>query len=192
MRPWISIALFVALQVVAPPAGAEPVVDQQCAPEIWGSYTIAYGGPMGQEFIPTANTLTFADFLVNNEPASNNDTAWVYVVVHPDSIDGPEVGVSDAVWIPKPFYGEVRFPFPDPVSLDPGRVYVLEVRRSAGPGNPLLMWGDKTGSCPGVAAIWIGRRFPSGGDFWYRTGTDTTPVRAVTWGVLKQRYGRGS
>ena len=170
---------------VASALRSEPIVDQECLPEFWGSYSIFGGDSMGQEFIPGAATLTFVELLVINEPASNNDTARVFVVIHPDSIQEPGIATSLDMPIPKPFTGEVHFDFPEPVSLDLGRTYVLEARRSAGPGNPLLWWGDQAGSCPGMSGIWQGRRFVNGGDFWYRTGYDVTPARPITWGQLK-------
>ena len=193
MKP-ASTLLGLILFALALPAGSngEPVVDQQCLPEFWGYYSIAGGTPMGQEFVPEAGALGFVDLFVINTPASNNDTARVFVVIRADSIAGPELAASMDVAVPKPHEGPLRFEFPAPLPLEPGRTYVIEARRSAGPGYPALLWGNQAGACPGVTGFWLGRPFLDGGDFWYRTGYDPTPVQRTTWGTLKRAGGRPS
>jgi hypothetical protein len=103
---------------------------------LWGWYAIQPGAPIGQGFVPAFAEMTFAELWVINEPASNDDTARVFVVVHADSIQGPALAASRDVWIPKPWDDAVRFEFPEPVALEPGHTYVLVVLRWAGPGNP--------------------------------------------------------
>jgi hypothetical protein len=125
---------------------------------------------------------------VLNGTSSLDDTAAVYVVIRADAIDGAELGTSLAVSIPKPFDGAVRFEFPGVVPLEIGRRYVIEARRAHGPGNPLLAMGHLLGSCPGVSGYFQGTFFPSGGDFWHRTGFDATPARRPAWGEVKLRY----
>ena len=182
------ICLF-SLALLASRSDADVVVDQQCLPEYWGEYSIALGAPMGQEFVPSLTMLSFVELWIINNPSSQDDTARVFVVIHPDSIQGTELARSSDVAIPKPFSDAVRFDFSPPVMLEPGRTYLIEARRSAGPGNPTLLWGDQIGSCPGVAGVWLGQRFPGGGDFWHRTGLEITPSRSASWGELKRRFG---
>lgn len=182
------LASLFALACLAGPAQAQDLVDQECLPEFWGWYSIAGGTPIGQEFVPTFGSLTFVELWVFNDTSSLNDTARVFVVIHADSIQGAELGASKDVHIPKPFDDAVRFDFPDVIPLEPGRTYVIEARRSQGPGNPMLAMGDQLGACPGVRGWFNGVGFSNGGDFWYRTGIDPSPAVRATWGGLKQRY----
>jgi hypothetical protein len=48
--------------------------------------------------------------------------------------------------------------------------------------------GSEIGTSDEVFIPKPGRGFSSGGDFWYRTGDDLSPVVAGSWGALKRRY----
>lgn len=189
-----SVVLLLALACAAFPIAslqAAPILDQSCEPELWGTYSIAFGGPMGQEFVPSVEELWQVDLFVINNPSSLDDTAQVYVVIHADSVQTPDLGASEPEWIPKPYEGVITFTFNEPVVMTPGRTYVIEARRAAGPGNPVLLWGNQLGSCDGVSGIWQGKRFADGGDFWYRTWYQSIPVESVTWGRVKGAAGAG-
>lgn len=183
---WKALCLA-ALGLVLFSAPVPAVVDQECTPEIWGTYSIRLGTPIGQEFIPAATSLNFVDFFVINNPSSLDDTARVFAIIRADSLGGPELGTSSQVHIPKPYETEVRLSFPNPVLLEPGRTYLIEAR-AVGPGNPLLAMGDQAGSCPGIRGYFQGQPLGNGGDFWFRTGLDLTPTVPSTWGLLKTRY----
>jgi len=169
------------------PVHAAPEIDQVCLPQIWGGYSILVGGPIGQEFVPSHTSLTFVDLWIQNSTSSADDSAYVYVVIRADSITGTELGTSNTVLIPKPFYDVVRFFFAVPVGLVPGQRHVIEAR-TQGPGGPLLAAGDLAGSCAGVSGIFLGHRFANGEDFWYRTGRDPTSVTEARWSHVKTLF----
>lgn len=179
-----GLCFLVALLLCSLPVHAAPEIDQVCLPQIWRGYSIAVGGPIGQEFVPTVSSLTFVDLWIQNGTSSADDSARVFVVIRADSIGGAELGSSDDDFIPKPFYDEIRLSFPMSVGLEPGRTYVIEARVQ-GPGNPLLAAGDLPASCPGISGIFLGKAFANGEDFWFRTGQDLTPVTPIPWSRWK-------
>ena len=184
-----SISLFAGFALPAAADAQSDLIDQECTPEIWGTYSIRLGTPIGQEFIPAFTSLNFVDLWIVNDSSNLDDSARVFVVVRADSLAGPELGTSDQAFIPKPFDDAIRLPFPTPVALESGRTYLIEAR-AEGPGNPMLAGGDQLGACPGIRGYFQGRPFTTGADFWFRTGVDPTPVLPRSWGRLKAQYGR--
>lgn len=156
----MGFCFLLALLLCSVPVRAAPEIDQVCQPQIWGGYSIAVSGPIGQEFFPSMPSLTFVDLWINNGTSSADDSTRVFVVIRADSIGGVELGSSHDVFIPKPFYDAIRLTFPTPIGLETGRTHVIEARVE-GPGNPLLGAGTWRVRVPESVESSSGTRSPT-------------------------------
>lgn len=183
--PLLSAVLLSAALLGAAPARAHDfVVDQSCAAEMEMLYSIRLMAPLRQTFVPSLPVMDAAELFV---VFLSNGSATLQVRVRRDSLEGPVLGTSAAVDVNSDAGGPVHFDFPAPVTIEPGKLHVLEVVHTGGTGNPMLAAGDDFPYFEGEAHVYgtVGTFM----DFWFRTGADQSlPARSTTWGAIKAAY----
>jgi hypothetical protein len=181
---WVLAGLAL---VVTVPARAW-VVDQAHTPEIFGSWSVAGMGPVGQEFVPALSPLNVVELWINHGYSGTEQPADLFVRVREGAIDGTILGESAAVRVEDGLFAAVRFDFATPIPLTAGNTYVIEARVVPGGGNPMVCGAD----APGYAAgriILLGN--PVAGDLWFRTGaTEDVGDEAASWGAVKALFRR--
>lgn len=116
------------------------VVDQSQTEQPQYNSSVDYISPAGQSFTPAANKIEYIKFSLSDNSTANISHG-AYVNIREGSINGNIIGVSNEVELEDCFNREegpgceigggysveVRFEFPEPVSLVPGTVYVAQI-----------------------------------------------------------------
>lgn len=179
----ICLVVLTALAVCTS-AGAQ-VIDQSNIPATsaggQGFNTSAASNlPIGQQFTPTLDNVSFVDLLLGDAGTDIGPGADFEVHIRSGAISGPILGTSQDTHVPDNFNlgGSslllTRLDFASPVSLTAGITYVLEVVQTGAivPGNFNYLWyGDANGQgkYPGGAAI-INGSVRANNDFWFDEG----------------------
>lgn len=185
MRYYLPI---IALLLLGAPARAADgyTIDQSFEPEIWGEWSIALLGPVGQEFVPDRSALDVVELWVSHGTAGSEPPTEVFARIRAGGVDGAVLGASAPVVVVDDHFAPVRFDFAAPVATTPGETYVIELAVGAGGGNPMVC-GANYIDYPRGRAILGGN--PSAGDLWFRTGvTANVPADAPAWGAVKRLY----
>lgn len=171
--------------LMAPPAWAW-VVDQAHTPEIFGAWSAALMGPVGQEFVPALSPLNVVELWIDHGTSGTEAPADISVRVRDGAIDGPILGESAAVRVEDGRFDSVRFDFAAPVVLTAGQTYVLEAVVAPGGGNPMVCGSDTPDYAAGRGILLGG---PVAVDLWFRTGaTEEVPTAVTSWGSIKALY----
>jgi hypothetical protein len=148
-------------------------------------------GPIGQTFKPSFAGLDAIELWTEdqwNEECSGVG-ARLQVNIHEATIDGPLVGVSSPVALPKCFKGITFWDFPALVELTPDKVYVLEVVVTSG-DNWGVVWQQVPDAYPRGESIVLGTT--SNADIWFQEGlrASTPPLAAYCQNNLWQQVKR--
>jgi hypothetical protein len=121
-RNSVGCALLLLLTTVSGGQGIAAQVDQ----ENWDLTPTSIFSAVQQEFTPALDTLDSVQLLLSNQAALGFPGGAMQLRIRADGPSGPIVAASQPTYV-APFYeGPVGFGFAVPVSLVPGRVYVLE------------------------------------------------------------------
>jgi hypothetical protein len=185
LTPAIALTLAIVSWAVAAPAHAV-VIDQSHTPEIFSAWSLAFMGPVGQEFVPTVSPLNVVELWISHGMEGSEPASDITVRVREGAIDGAVLGESLPVHVAGEVAEAMTFTFTTPVILTPGAVHVLEAVVAPGGGNPMI-GGSETPDYPDGRAILLGQPVPA--DLWFRTGaTEDVPSAATTWGALKALF----
>ena len=147
------------------------IYDQQSTNLIEGSAFLRSGQPMGQSFTPTLSYVSFILLNLYDSDALHNSGATVFVNLRSNSITGPILGSSEAIFLPEQFFGITNFFFATPINITPGTTYYFQ---------PAIQSGDTVGayvtdgSYAGGTAIDQGVPIPDR-DLWFREGIVVVP-----------------
>jgi N-acetylneuraminic acid mutarotase len=131
-------AYTVHLAVPALPPIPKGMVDQANTGAVSSSISIDGSAPIGQEFVPSLSAIDFVQLYLHHLSAGDGLSNSVAVRIHSDTISGPVLGTSQSVTVGDRSFGAegiVTFTFPSPVTLTPGKTYVIELIDLHGPGN---------------------------------------------------------
>ncbi len=159
------------------------IVDQSYTAPVIQSHSLLFF-KFDQEFTPTFSSLDVVELHLANSPVSGgeNIAAEFQVNIRSGQLDGPVIGTSSTVSIPKGFDsgsdGLAQFIFASPVPLVPENLFIIDlVVVSGGEANPAI------GSSSGDGGYPDGRRFINGistptdfSDVIFQTGLHLTPA----------------
>lgn len=185
------------LALVAMPALAIDVVDQQNTGPIGGGFTIS-ASPIGQSFVPTQGTLDFVELQINDQNPEFGTAVDIAVRIRANDIAGAVLGTSNTVsfadqvnTIPSQGFQQVelvRFDFASSVTLTPGSTYVLEPFKIGGISD-LGIFGTGFGIdayAPGLSyfqgAPFSGPDAPF--DLWFREGSVAVVPEPSSWALM--------
>jgi hypothetical protein len=142
------------------------IYDQQSTNLVEGAAFLQSGQPMGQSFAPTLSSVGFVILNLYDSDGLHNLGSTVYVNLRSDSITGPILGSSTAVFLPDGFFGIANFIFSTPMDVTPGLTYYLQ---------PLIQSGDTVGSYVTDGSYAGGMLISQGvpildRDLWFREG----------------------
>jgi len=181
----------IAIAIASGPARAqEIIVDQEAFTTWWGYSNIRFLGPIGQEFVPVQRSIDVVEIWIGNGLSFEDGELIVYI--HEDSISGTTIGMSATKTIAKGAYVDaVRFPLVATVPVQPGALYVWEVRWVAGSESAMVYCDNSLNIYPRGRAVILGSP-ANNTDHLFRVGMidRTTRDQSVSWGELKTRYRR--
>jgi len=135
-----------------------------------GGAPIHADSPMGQSFTPSLSGVGFVQMKFNDAFNGDGVGASVYINLRADSITGPILGSTAAVFMPDRFsFGITNLFFTGPIAVAPGTTYFLEPVIQSFAGND---WGVIVSSLynyPGGTAFFLGNPDPTT-DLWFREG----------------------
>jgi hypothetical protein len=155
---------------------------------------VGHYSPAGQEFVPTAAQLNAVDL----DLRTIQGTAGVASVrIRLDTMAGPIIGTSHTVPIGSTSQGSslpfnpVRFDFPGPVPLEPGKRHVIEIVPIAGTLGVAWIYAQAGDSYPGGRCILSGQPSdvpwpvpgPIGGraSLWFQEGSEVRTPAGASW-----------
>jgi hypothetical protein len=153
--------------------------DQQSTNIVEGSVLLNLDQPLGQSFTPGLPAVGFIELNLYDADVLHNFGATVVVNLRSNSISGPILGVSVAIFMPDNFFGVTNFTFMTPVSVVPGAVYYLQ---------PVVQSGDGMGSYVTDGSYLGGVLFSQGiarptYDMWFREGVIPEPSTFALTGI---------
>lgn len=169
-----ATAVSPAPEPAPPPGTPTPLfgsltIDQQNHVADGGLWGVTELSPVGQTFVPTADSLQTVTLWV----ATGGVTpVTLQVVVYAGGLDGRILGRSQPVDIPLDFAAAVHFWFATAVALQPGQLHTLEIARVGDRGNGAVGWvqhGGWNDPYPQGEAIVQGQPLPSA-DLWFSVG----------------------
>jgi hypothetical protein len=183
---FVALLLLAGGTLMASAPAHAYVIDQSHAPEIFSEWSIAFMGPVGQEFTPALSPLNVVELWISHGNAGTEPPADISVRIREGAIDGTVLGESMVVRVQDELYAPVQFTFATPIPLTLGATYVLEAVVVPDGGNPMVAGGE-TPDYPQGSVILLGE--PVASDLWFRTGaTEDLPAEATTWGGVKALY----
>ena len=131
-------------------------------------YIVGAGGPTGQEFTPTGESLDVVELQMNTQTST---AGTAFVRIRSGSITGPILGVSGSVDLfdQGGRFVLTHFDFLSPVPLTPGGIHVIEVVHADGGTLGVFSSGFGNDFYPGGTAISMGE-LQSFVDLWFREG----------------------
>jgi hypothetical protein len=189
----LALAIFLTGGVSA---RAEQIVDQSYLPfhpasgfdqayNVWsGSGNLA----LGQQFVPTLNSLTFVELWMEDAATGTNASANIQLNIRSGSITGTILGTATAT-VPGGTNTSggttlTEFNFSTPIALTPGSTYVLDVSQIApivitppGQSNINFDWigGPLGSSTYAYGDAYVSGTLKPGFDFAFEEGTATVP-----------------
>jgi len=143
------------------------IYDQQSSDEndIAGLAVIQVQQP-GQSFTPLLSSVGFIRLALQDLNVGNSLGATIYVNLRTDSITGPILSSTGAVFMPDAFFGVTDFFFSTPVSVTPGVIYYFQPVVQSGDGWAVAGYHY---NYSGGTEFLQGVAFP-GSDLWFREG----------------------
>lgn len=172
--------LFAALGALAAPGvrSGQFLPDQQSSGPISASWSARHLAPIGQEVVPTSNSLNAVELFVANRDTVFPRPNRIQVNIREGAITGTLLATSLPVRVPFGFEGVAHFAFPASVPLTPGRTYVLEIVVLDPNGGNIAVGGGSGTYTAGRAIIQAVPVPPTSRDcLWFREGIQDGGVR---------------
>lgn len=172
--------LFAALGALGAPSErrGQFFPDQQNLVPMSASWSARHLAPMGQEVVPTSNSLNAVQLMVANRDTVLPRPNRLQVNIRDGAITGTLLATSLPLAIPFGFEGVAHFAFPASVPLTPGRTLVLEIV-VLDPNGGNIAVGGGSGTYTAGRAIIQGVPVPSTSRdcLWFREGTQQGGAR---------------
>ena len=168
--PSVLIPMLLGLSSSTIEAG-QLIADQQNQVPLNSCWSVVHLAPLGQEFVPSNDSLDFVELYVPNMDQGSPVAADVVINLRQGDILGPVVGTSLPVSIPFNATGVARFDFPSQVQMVPGNHYVMEIVIVAGTGNIAVGGGWIDSYAPGRLILQgVAVTSTDNSDLWFREG----------------------
>jgi hypothetical protein len=147
------------------------IVDQQSTNLMEGGAGIQFGQPIGQSFTPTFSSINFVQLMLFDPNFFNTAGSTIFVNLRSNSISGPIISSTSAIFFPDGFLGVSNFQFSASIDLSPGMTYYLQ---------PVIQSGDDMaafitdGSYAGGSEFYQGA-LVSSQNLWFQEGIIATP-----------------
>jgi hypothetical protein len=133
-------------------------------------WALSYPGaaPIGQEFVPSFESLDFVDLMLYG--GGGISTGTFAVSVHADNITAPILATSLPATRDDGLERVTHFEFGATVPLTAGKLYVIELSQLAVDSREWAV-ADTGGGYDSGRMLWGGSPPIQGGDLWFREGT---------------------